>query len=346
MPGGILFSAAGSENGEEEQTRMEQRTGRPQHRRSVYHGTQAQRQDVRRVRTEPPRSAPEYPPRSSRSASYRRYAAKKRKRRALRRLMYLAAGLLILAAGVLAVTQTDFFPIHGGEEEPAAPAAAAAEPTAEEAQSGFIVAVDPGHGGGDIGAEGVYFDEWEMTWKTADYLMDLLKEDDRFSPFMTTDGTEYEKASQRAANAVAGGAQLLISIHGNSGEDPSYAGFECYPVPPGRTYNAESLAFAQLIADGFGAANEKLRGQNGVRYIYYDANNEKQIYEVSDTTVHTDPTFTLLEECGCPAVLAEQCFITSPEDVDAFGDEDGCQAAAKIYYDAICSWYETYGQTS
>ena len=44
MPGGILFSAAGSENGEEEQTRMEQRTGRPQHRRSVYHGTQAQRQ--------------------------------------------------------------------------------------------------------------------------------------------------------------------------------------------------------------------------------------------------------------------------------------------------------------
>lgn len=342
MPGGILFSAAGSENGEEEQTRMEQRTGRPQHRRSVYHGTQAQRQDVRRVRMAPPPPAIE----SGRRASYRRYAAKKRKRRALRRLMYLAAGLLILAAGVLAVTQTDFFPIHGGEEEPAAPAAAAAEPTAEEAQSGFIVAVDPGHGGGDIGAEGIYFDEWEMTWKTADYLMDLLEADDRFSPFMTTDGTEYEKASQRAANAVAGGAQLLISIHGNSGEDPSYAGFECYPVPPGRTYNAESLAFAQLIADGFGAANEKLRGQNGVRYIYYDANNEKQIYEVSDTTVHTDPTFTLLEECGCPAVLAEQCFITSPEDVDAFGDEDGCQAAAKIYYDAICSWYETYGQTS
>lgn len=325
---------------------MEQRTGRPQQRKNVYHGTQAQRQDVRRVRTAPPPSG-EYRPRGGRTtASYRRYAAQKRRHRALRQFLFLAAGLLIVGAGVLVVTQSDFFPIHGEEPEPVQPAAAMTDVTAEEAKSGFLVAVDPGHGGGDIGAEGVYFDEWEMTWKTAGYLMDLLKADDRFSPFMTTDGTEYEKASQRAANAVAGGAQLLISIHGNSGDDPSYTGFECYPVPPGRTYNAESLAFAQLIADGFGAANENLRGQNGVRYIYYDANNEKQIYEVSDTTVHTDPTFTLLEECGCPAVLAEQCFITSPQDVEAFGDDDGCHAAAQIYYDAICSWYETYGQAS
>lgn len=297
------------------------------------------------MRTAPPSSG-EYRARSGRTASsYRRYAAQKRRHRALRQLMFLVAGVLIVAAGVLVVTQSDFFPIHG-EEEPAQPAVVMTDLTAEEAKSGFIVAVDPGHGGGDIGAEGVYFDEWEMTWKTADYLMDLLKADERFSPFLTTDGTEYEKASQRAANAVAGGAQLLISIHGNSGEDPSYTGFECYPVPPGRTYNAESLAFAQLIADGFGNANEKLRGQNGVRYIYYDANNEKQIYEVSDTSVHSDPTFTLLEECGCPAVLAEQCFVTSPADVDAFGDDDGCHAAAQIYYDAICSWYETYGQSS
>lgn len=323
---------------------MDQHTGQQRQRRNVYRGTQPGRRNTRHVRTSPLPPA-QFETRRRHDSSYRKYAARKRKTRALRRLLYLAAGAMILAAGVLVVIQMDIFPVCSGEE-PDIPTAAMAETRTMEAASGFIVAVDPGHGGGDIGAEGVYFDEWEMTWKTADYLMDLLEADDRFSPFMTTDGTEYEKASQRAANAVAGGAQLLISIHGNSGEDPSYAGFECYPVPPGRTYNAESLAFAQLIADGFGAANANLRGQNGVRYIYYDANNEKQIYEVSDTSVHSDPTFTLLEECGCPAVLAEQCFITSPQDVDAFGDDDGCHTAAQIYYDAICAWYETYGQAS
>ena len=41
-------------------------------------------------------------------------------------------------------------------------------------------------------------------------------------------------------------------------------------------------------------------------------------------------------------MLAEQCFITSPEDVAAFGDEAGRQARAQIYYEAICEWYETY----
>lgn len=176
--------------------------------------------------------------------------------------------------------------------------------------------------------------------------MDLLEADDRFSPFMTTDGTEYEKASQRAANAVAGGAQLLISIHGNSGDDPSYAALSVTPFLRDAPITPRAWPLPSSSPTASVPANANLRGQNGVRYIYYDANNEKQIYEVSDTSVHTDPTFTLLEECGCPAVLAEQCFITSPQDVDAFGDDDGCHTAAQIYYDAICAWYETYGQAS
>ena len=46
-----------------------------------------------------------------------------------------------------------------------------------------MVAVDPGHGGGDPGTEGPYFNEDEMTWETAELLMDLLEADGRFAPF-------------------------------------------------------------------------------------------------------------------------------------------------------------------
>ena len=74
--------------------------------------------------------------------------------------------------------------------------------------------------------------------------------------------------------------------------------------------------------------------------IYYDADGQKQIAEISDDSVHMEQSFTLLEESGCPAVLAEQCFVTSPADVAAFGDEEGCHTAAEIYYNAICQWYE------
>ena len=296
----------------------------------------------RRTQRPPQRRGREdtYPQRQPRRASYRQYAARRRVGGFFQMLGYVFSVLLIAAAVFLILNSSGLF--GTGAAQDAQPVAAAAPSPSPEPSNTFVVAVDPGHGGGDPGTEGISFYEDDMTWDTADRLIALLQADDRFSAFLTTDGTEYEKPSERAANAKSKGAQLLISIHGNSGDDPSYTGFECYPVPPGRTYNAESLAFAEMIARRFGDTGERLRGENGVRYIYYDENNEKQIYEVSDTTVHTDPTFTLLEECGCPAVLAEQCFITSPQDVDAFGDDDGRQAAAQIYYDAICEWYETY----
>ena len=43
---------------------------------------------------------------------------------------------------------------------------------------------------------------------------------------------------------------------------------------------------------------------------------------------------------SCPAVLAEQCFITNQADVEAFGTEEGCKKAAAAYYRAICRYWE------
>ena len=328
---------------------MDHRTGCPPQRRDGYNAPRPSA--PRRIRQMPPAQTPPLPAGSGsprrrvrpQGASYRRYAMRQRIGVFFRRVCYLLSVGLIAAAAFLFLNSSGLIS-DGSRAGPAQPAAAPGPSPTPDAR--FVVAVDPGHGGGDPGTEGVSFTEEEMTWDTAGRLMQLLEADGRFRAFLTTDGGEYEKPSQRAANARAGGAQLLLSIHGNSGDDPGYAGFECYAVPPGRTYNAESLAFGEMIASRFGDAGERLRGENGVRYIYYDANNEKQIFEVSDTAVHSDPSFTLLEECGCPAVLAEQCFITSPADVDAFGDEDGRQAAAQIYYEAICEWYETYAQSA
>lgn len=51
-------------------------------------------------------------------------------------------------------------------------------------------------------------------------------------------------------------------------------------------------------------------------------------------------TFGMLKNMSCPAVLAEQCFITNPSDVESFGTEEGCQRAAQAYYKAICNYLE------
>ena len=122
---------------------------------------------------------------------------------------------------------------------------------------------------------------------------------------------------------------------------PQRRGFECYPAVPGRTWHNESFYFAQLLAKGMQAAGASLRGHGGIRYIYYLENDQKQLVESTHTEVRAERSFTLLEDVDCPAVLAEQCFVTNEADVMQFGSEEGCARTARIYYEAICEYFGT-----
>lgn len=79
----------------------------------------------------------------------------------------------------------------------------------------------------------------------------------------------------------------------------------------------------------------------GSAYIYYLENDQKQLVENTYTQVRPERSFTLLEDVDCPAVLAEQCFVTNAEDVGRFGSEDGCKTVARVYYEAICVYFGT-----
>jgi N-acetylmuramoyl-L-alanine amidase len=207
----------------------------------------------------------------------------------------------------------------------------------------YRIAVDAGHGGSDPGATGLV-GECEMTARTAQLLTELLEADENYIPLQTrADYDTTATAKERVTSANEQGADLILSIHGNSAASEA-AGFECYPVTPGRTWHEESMYFAKLLAAGMKQAGANLRGRGGVRYIYYNENDEKKIVEISDTSVHTEVTFAILEYAECPSVLAEQCFVTSETDVDQFGDEDGCALVAQVYYQAICAYFGTEPQ--
>ena len=203
----------------------------------------------------------------------------------------------------------------------------------------YTIAVDAGHGGDDPGATGVVV-ERDMTAATAETLLRWLNADPHYIPVTTRDGYDVTaNPTQRAQRANSQNPDLLLSIHGNSASTEA-AGFECYPITPGRTWHRESVYFARLLAEGMEAAGSTLRGQRGVRYIYYE-NGQKVLAEANDLRVREEETFTLLAQSSCPAVLAEQCFVTSAADVERFGDADGCELAARVYYQAICAYFGT-----
>ena len=205
----------------------------------------------------------------------------------------------------------------------------------------YTIALDPGHGGWDVGAEGI-IQEVEMTERTVAELEELLEKDGRFRIVLSRKAGEGMEITERNQKFQKKHPDLMLSVHGNANEEKGANGFECYPSPPGRTNHEASLVFAEMLAEEMQTAGAKLRGKGveGVRFGYY-RNGEKMLVDSSDTEVYDLPTFGMLENMDCPAVLVEQCFITNAADVDAFGDEDGCKKAAAAYYRAICRYLES-----
>lgn len=206
----------------------------------------------------------------------------------------------------------------------------------------YTIALDAGHGGVDIGAEGI-INEVELTERTVAELQTLLEEDGRFRIILSRKEGEDMSITERNEKFQKKHPDLMLSIHGNASDDSSANGFECYPSPPGYENHEVSLAFARLLAEEMETVGAKLRGSGteGVRFGYYDSSGEKVLVDSTDTEIYDMDTFGMLKNMDCPAVLVEQCFITNEQDVAEFGTEEGCKKAAAAYYRAICRYLET-----
>lgn len=255
-------------------------------------------------------------------------------------------GMFLFAFALVAVTVGVILP-HAGVMSAAAEGGTLTEKifTTVQNKNLPVIAIDPGHGGTDPGSEGSGLWEYEMTWQVANELVDLLEQDGRYAPVLTITEEESQNSdmprvepAERAQRANDAGAVLLFSIHGNSEPSGTADGFECYAIPPGQQYHDESVALARLTAQKITRTGQPLRGQDGVRYIYFDTYDNRMVYESSDETPRNEPTFRLLADADCPAVLVEQCFLTNPQDAARLATPSGAKQAAKAYYEAICEW--------
>ena len=248
------------------------------------------------------------------------YRKKQPARRPVRRgwKRHARTGMFLFAFALVAVTVGVILP-HAGVMSAAAEGSTLTEKifTTVQNKNLPVIAIDPGHGGTDPGSEGSGLWEYEMTWQVANELVNLLEQDGRYAPVLTITEEESQNSdmprvepAERAQRANDAGAVLLFSIHGNSDPSGTASGFECYAIPPGQQYHDESVALARLTAQKITQTGQPLRGQDGVRYIYFDTYDNRMVYESSDETPRNEPTFRLLADADCPAVLVEQCFLT------------------------------------
>ena len=216
------------------------------------------------------------------------------------------------------------------------------------------VAVDPGHGGDDLGTHirsGLV--EKELTLDLARRVAKLL-EARGFRTTLTRDADERVPLSERTRLAREAGADLFVSIHVNWFEHGrGYRGIETFYLGPSDDPYVTELARLENLESGYSMADVRRLLDS----IYADLRQEqsralaaavqerllRSIREVSpgvrDRGVKSAP-FLVLVETEMPAILTEVASLSNAEEVRQLGREEYRERLAAALVDGIAAYSE------
>jgi len=210
------------------------------------------------------------------------------------------------------------------------------------------IVIDPGHGGSEDGATGRGgLKEKDLTLKIAKRLGDLLSNRLGAEVIYTRTSDLTVALDARAAVANQAGADLFISIHANSSDDPAARGVETYYVANGLSPTAVSAAGRESPAKGSDpkpvAEEHKVSESHKLavdvqQSLYHAFGGEKGVL---NRGVKQAP-FVVLLDADMPSILAEVAFVTSPADEHKLSTAEGQEAVA----DALCRGITRYLSTA
>lgn len=184
----------------------------------------------------------------------------------------------------------------------------------EDKEDAYKVVIDPGHGGKDkgaTGADGHY--EKEFTLSLGKEVANLLEDEPDIEVLMTRDNDSFisQESRDRPNYANEEDADIFISLHQNTFDDPDVSGTESF------YYDEESRSFAETMqthvteATGF---NDRGAGK-------------ENLFVTRDTDM--------------PAVLIEVGYLSNPEDQDKMQTEAFQKQVAESIVDGIKAYQKS-----
>lgn len=172
----------------------------------------------------------------------------------------------------------------------------------------YKVVIDPGHGGKDKGATGASGNfEKDFTLQVALKVEELAKQEPQIEVYLTRSEDRFISSVNRERPEIGNqlGADLFISIHGNTYEDSSVSGTETY------YYHEDSLFLAEIL-------QKHIVQTNGFR----DRGVKKE-------------DFFVLKDSNMPAALIEMGYLTNPQEENEMLTEDFQYRMASSIFDGI-----------
>ena len=187
----------------------------------------------------------------------------------------------------------------------------------------YVIALDPGHGGVDPGAQGNGKSEADLTWKIAVACKAKL-ERYGFKVVMSRGQSGSYGSNDflyRVQRCVKKGAQAFVSFHINSGSSAAH-GAEVYaPTANGTSYTKASVELAQKVMNNLSALGLTYRG-----VIQMKVGDEFAVIRCA-------------REQGIPGILIEHGFISNSGDVWKYFSDAGCKRLGEADADAIIAQF-------
>jgi len=247
----------------------------------------------------------------------------------------------------------------GATGAPGLTASAAKQPEQEAKRGKPLIVIDPGHGGIDPGAVGESATEKELTLAVAKALKKELEATGKFRVALTRSKDVYIPLRERFGLAREKGADLFISLHADSHNDPLTRGASVYTLSEKASdAEAEALAAKENKSDII-AGVDLSKQSNVVTDILIDlAQRDTKnmstrfagllVNELKRETMllgntHRYAGFAVLKAPDVPSVLIEMGYISSSKDEALLASVTHQKRLAKAIRGAIenyFSWQE------
>jgi N-acetylmuramoyl-L-alanine amidase len=215
-----------------------------------------------------------------------------------------------------------------------------------------IVALDPGHGGAEVGAEGKNgLVEKELVLSIARRLRELLQERLGLQVILTRDGDRELALDERTAAANNNKADLFVSIHADAS--------------PIRDASGSSVYFLSYSSSGGEGAVTSARGRSvpgdaSLDFILWDMAQASHLSQSSrlaeifqeELLMATGSeksnrgikqnTFRVLKGATMPAVLVEVGFISNPQEEELLKTRQHQERIAEAMYRGVLRFKDVY----
>ena len=219
------------------------------------------------------------------------------------------------------------------------------------------VALDPGHGGIDPGAEDGDLHEADLMLAYARELKEALLRTGRFEVVMTREDDVFVPLSERMTLTRAAGADVFLSLHADSldEEDGVASGMTVYTLAENVT-DAAALRLAERHAQNDILAGVELAGvEDEISVVLMDLARRETApraealadmivagFRSHELAVNSNPhrsgAFTVLKAAEVPSVLIELGFLSSEKDRALLMSEAWSKRAAEAVRDALLQW--------